>query len=229
MVDDILFTGPEEQLRSLITDIQAKYELRTVVYGPGSFLFFGLTILQDGEFNIKIHFDNKLEQLETFPIDLDKRKQVEMKLNDIETKSFESISSSMKWIRMGYSASLFCSLYSSYLQQRAQSPTVQCLVMQINCIRFLAKLGSSITFTRPGDKNGYQPSFIMFSDACRSKDNGKLVYATRLLICDFKKGSVYQSLSWTSSKSKRPVNFYHGHHVSQSDQLNQLEQRRPGQ
>jgi len=156
IVDDILFTGSEEHVRSIIDHIRSKYQLGIVLYGPGTFLFFGLTICQDTDFSVTVHGDCKLNALEAFPIDRNRRKQIDTPLNDIELQAFRSVNSSIGWL--GISASPFCSLYASYLQQKAPMPLVRDLVCQINSIRTLKKLGTTIRFKRPPGQDEYKIS-----------------------------------------------------------------------
>jgi len=203
IVDDILFTGSEEHVRSIIDHIRSKYQLGTVLYGPGTFLFFGLTICQDTDFSVTVHGDCKLNALEAFPIDRNRRKQIDTPLNDIELQAFRSVNSSIGWL--GIAASPFCSLYASYLQRKAPMPLVRDLVCQINSIWTLKKLGTTIRFKRPPGQDEYKISVLIFSDASRPCDYGQLGYVAGLLIGEFGSGSVFHTLSWTSHKSKRPV------------------------
>ncbi len=79
------------------------------------------------------------------------------------------------------------------------------MVLQINMLRLLKKLGSTIQYKRPNDNNEYNISILVFSDASRSSDYGQLGFIAGLLIGDFKCGSVFHPLHWASHKSKRPV------------------------
>ena len=117
IVDDVLITGKRSRVQNFISSIKRRYTLGTVVFGPGSFLFYGLQIIQDMDMTIRIHGDEKLESLNCFPIDRHRRKQVSEVLNHVELKSFRSVNSSIGWL--GTNASLLCSFYSSLLQQRA--------------------------------------------------------------------------------------------------------------
>ena len=57
-VDDVLFCGHSSTMNKYVQEIQAKYELGTVVYGPGSFLFYGLQINQDENFDVQVNGDD---------------------------------------------------------------------------------------------------------------------------------------------------------------------------
>ena len=87
---------------------------------------------------IRIHGDRKLEQLCCFPIDHRRYKQGTDCLNAVELKSFRSINSSIGWL--GTNASLLCSFYSSWLQQRAPNPTIIDLTYQISVVKALKNM-----------------------------------------------------------------------------------------
>ncbi len=53
MVDDILLAAPIQMLRSFVAEMKKKYTLGTIVFGPGTFNFYGLTIIQDEDYSIK--------------------------------------------------------------------------------------------------------------------------------------------------------------------------------
>lgn len=50
IVDDILFAGLLDVIKSDIDQISSKYKRSTIVYGPGNFRYNGLTISQDTDF-----------------------------------------------------------------------------------------------------------------------------------------------------------------------------------
>ena len=45
IVDDILITGKISKVQNFISSVKLQYKLGTVVFGPGSFLFYGLQII----------------------------------------------------------------------------------------------------------------------------------------------------------------------------------------
>ncbi len=61
IVDAVLFSCKKQNIEKIISSIQSKYKLGTIVHGPSSFLFFGLQIIQDSDYSNMIHVDNKLE------------------------------------------------------------------------------------------------------------------------------------------------------------------------
>eukprot|EP00171_Calliarthron_tuberculosum_P001315 IDg1315t1 len=203
VVDDVLFAGPKPLIQNSISKIQSQYELGTVLYGPGTFLFYGLTICQNEDMHVTVHADNKLEKLEAYPIDRHRRKQSESLLNAIEMGEFRSLNSSIGWL--GIAVSPFCSFYASYLQQKAPKPLVKDLILQINSLRLLKKLGTSTKYLRPQRGKTMTVSVLVFSDASRTVDHGQLSYICGLLFGDMKCGSIFHTISWVSHKSKRPV------------------------
>lgn len=48
-------------------------------------------------------------------------------------------------------------------------------------------------------------SVVVFSDAGRTCGHGQLCFIAGLLIGDFRQGSIFHTVSWSSRKSKRPV------------------------
>ena len=203
VVDDVLFAGETPVVNKIVQAIESRYQLRTVVRGPGRFLFFGLRIEQDENFDITVDADQKLDALEAFPISRARRKNGTHHLNSIEQKAFNSLNSSLGWL--GIAASPLCSFYSSYLQQRAPTATVSDLISQINYLRVLKKTGTAIHFALPEGTRSAQASIMVFSDAGRKFDHGQLSVLAGLLLGDTEKYSVFHTLSWISHKSKRPV------------------------
>ena len=120
IVDDVLFSGPRNFLEQIISKITSRYTLRTVVFGPGTFLYYGLTISQNEVFSCVIHADDKLNSYEPYPIDRNRRKMQEDDLNELELRNFRSINSSIGWRVI--SASPLCAfspfIYSRKVQHR---------------------------------------------------------------------------------------------------------------
>ena len=172
IVDAILFAGTKKDVSEVIHKIENNYKLGAVVYGPGTFLFYGLQITQDTDYSITVQSDEKLSKLEGYPVDRQRRKQIETSLNAAEMHYFRSVNSSIGWL--GIAASPFCTFYASTLQQKLPSASVHDLISQINNIRVLKKLGSAVTFKRPKDEKQYRLSVLIFSDASRSTDHGQL-------------------------------------------------------
>ncbi len=123
-------------------------------------------------------------------------------LNKVEFRSFRSANSSLGWL--GTNESLFCALYSSWLQQKAPTPAVQDLISQINYVKQLKKLDTSISYLLP--ENGFHNvSVLIFADAIHPSDHGQLAFLSGLLFGDLASGSVFHVLSCPSRKLRRPV------------------------
>ena len=176
--------------------------LGTVVNGPASFLFFGLHIIQETDMSVIIHGDEKLDAINCFPIDRDRRKQLEESLNAVELRSFRSVNSSIGWL--GTNESLFCASYSSWLQQKTSALLVKHLIDQINALKLLKKLGSTIRYKSP-DPGEYKLSLLEFSDASRKNGHGQLSFLSGLIFGDLIEVAVFHAILWSSHKSRRPA------------------------
>lgn len=150
IVDDVLFAGDIDVIRDAIAQIKKQYELGTVVYGPGSFYFFGLMISQESDYTIKIHADEKIDDNSCYPISRQRWKEENDASNAVEADSFRSMNSSIGWL--GIAASPFSSFCASYLQQKVPSTNVSDLIAQISSLRLLQKLGLTTTCKRPNKK-----------------------------------------------------------------------------
>jgi len=203
VVDDILMVGDTGDLKSVIGKIRAEYKVGTVVYGPGKMLFNGMNISCDEESIITVDADFKIESLEPYLLDRNRRKNIEDIANPIEISGYRSVNGSIGQI--GSTASPFCSFASSILQQKIPKLKVKSIVDQVNHVKILKKLGSLIKFKRPSEKGSFDLSVVVFSDASRGNDAGQIGYISGLLIGEFKEGSVFHTLSWMSKKSVRPV------------------------
>ncbi len=124
-------------------------------------------------------------------------------LNELKVAAYRSLNGSIGWI--GIAATPFCAFGSSDLQQRTPNLTVRDLVLQINMIRKLEKLGSVIRHKRPSDSKEDRISILVFSDASRTPESGQLGFVVGLLIGDFQEKSIFHTLHWGSRKSSRPV------------------------
>ncbi len=202
IVDDVLIASETHTAQKFVRDVESKCKLGTVVFAPTDFLFFGLDLIQDSDMTTTIHGDSRLNALSCFLLDLHRRKQSEMTLNDVQLRSFRSINSSLGWL--GSNASLFCTFYSSWVQQKAPSPTVKDLVSQINSLRPFKKLGTTSLYKRPSN-GSFELSILIFADTSRKDDYGQLCFLSGLLFGDLKLDSIFHVLSWSPRKSRRPV------------------------
>jgi len=201
VVDDILFVGPSVTIQHVVDEIKRKYDLGTVVYGPGTFLFSGLTVTHNEDYTFTVHADEKIKDCEPYNLDRNRRKEIDEPANAVEIAAFRSIYGSIGWI--GAAASPFCSFTSSYLQQRLPGVKVRDIITQVNMLRQIKRFGSVIQFKRPLDTKQYEISILIFADANRG--SGQLGVISGLLIGEFKSGSIFHTINWISQKSKRPV------------------------
>ena len=59
-----------------MSSIKFRYKLRTVVFGPGSFLLYGLQMIQGIDMSIRIQGGGKLMSQNCFQIDRSRREHV---------------------------------------------------------------------------------------------------------------------------------------------------------
>ena len=124
-------------------------------------------------------------------------------LNEIEKSHYMSVNSTLGWI--GNAAFPLCSFYASYLQQKAPSLSVKDLIEQLNIVRKLKRLGTTISYNRPNNDKEIELNLVMFCDASKGDKNGQLGIITGLVMGDVEKDKIIHPISWISHKSKRPV------------------------
>ena len=78
------------------------------------------------------------------------------------------------------------------------------LIEQINTLKLLKELGSTIRYKRP-DPGGYKLSVLVISDAGRKNDHGQLSFLSGLIFGDLIEGAVFQAILWNFHKSGRPA------------------------
>ena len=198
VVDDIIITGEDEVTCEFITGFEKRFKLGTVVRGPGNLRFFGLQVIQDQDLSITVDGNEKLDKSEPYPVSKVRRKQITELLNAVEKHAFMSINSSIG--RLGFAASPFCSLYSSYLQQKLPGANIETLLSQARQLKIVKKLGTLITYPRAPTGKNIELSIVMFSDASRTDDKGQLSYLGGLLIGPLKKGIIFYKLTWQSHR-----------------------------
>lgn len=187
----------------LLAAIDKKLKFGTVVHGPGKLRYFGFNITQHEDKTCVIDADDKLEKPESGFLTRLRRKDVDYKLNELEKITLMSINSSLGWL--GTTVSPFCSAASSRLQQCLPDARVSALINQKAVMQELKRLGTSVRFGRPSDKNNYSISMLVFADAGRPPDSAQISPICRLLIGSIDQDSFFHTVSWTSHKSKRPV------------------------
>lgn len=99
--------------------------------------FFGIHACQNEDYTITTDVKDKLGVLNGYSISRHRRHQVTETLNDVEKSSFLSTNNSFGWIYTA--ASPLCSIYSRYLQQKAQKINVFHIGEAINVLRKLKK------------------------------------------------------------------------------------------
>jgi len=169
VVDDVLLAAQETDLRNVVEKIRSMYEIGTIVYGPGTFWFNGLSIKQEEDLSISVDADAKLNSIEPYPITRYRRKEVGVDASAIEVSAFRSTNGQLGWI--GTAASPLCAHASSSLQQKVPNMKVKAIVDQINYVKTLKKLGTSIKFKKPEKKGAYNLTCAVFSDARLSGNN----------------------------------------------------------
>lgn len=203
VVDDIKVAGKHDRAPKFITEFNKKFELGTVWSGPGQMRFFGLNLEQADDFTIRTDANDKLKNVDEYQLSRPRRKEFNDKLNEIEKSAFASANSSLGWI--GIAVSPLCSLYASYLQQKAPDLLVCHLIEQVNILRKLKRIGTCMSYPRPTDNSQYVLTVLAFADASKSSENGQLGVLVGLLLGEMKMGSIFHPISWNSHKSKRPV------------------------
>lgn len=98
IVDDIIITGFAYIELRVVKEIYVTFALGSIANGPDHMLFFGLNIEQMDDFSVQTNCDDKLNQLEAYPLSRFRRSQIDQDINPIEKKSFASLNSSTGWM-----------------------------------------------------------------------------------------------------------------------------------
>lgn len=147
-----------------------------------------MNFVQNNYMTYSINANDKLSQLEPFPLTHLSGPKIDEPQNDIERSAFMSMDSSIGWI--GLSASPFFAFYASNLQQMLSGATVASLTSQANALRQLKKLGTRISFPRAG--SGDDKLFVtVFADAGGLRDHGQLAYVAGFLLGPLWEGFLY--------------------------------------
>ena len=93
-VDDILFTGCKRDVEKIISGIEKSHDLGTLMYTPGTFQLYRISITQESDFHVALNCDDNLNNLSHY-ISLNRRKDTPCFLNGLEINSFASINSSL--------------------------------------------------------------------------------------------------------------------------------------
>ena len=144
IVDDLKVAGEGNRAQLFLEKFDEQFKFGNVNHGPGKLRFFGINTVQNTDHTIETDADDKMDAVTEYPFSRMRRKQFDQPLNQMEKSVFASTNSSLGWI--GTAASPFCSLYASYLQQKAPELKVWHLVEQINIVRKLKKIGSTVAY-----------------------------------------------------------------------------------
>lgn len=203
VVDDILVGGHDEIRKRFIKRLAEVYKIGTIVHLPGSFRFFGLTVEQEENADIRISAEDKLQDISPYTLTRPRRKSSQEPLTSVELYSFQSVNGSLGFL--GMTVSPFAAFASSHLQQTENGPTVQSLVHQSNILKIVQRMGSVSTFVRPEQQETLELAVLIFADAGRPSSCGQLGYVGGLLIGPLCHGSIIHTITWASHLSKRPV------------------------
>lgn len=114
VVDDLLMTGQEDEVRNACKKFNQPFELGTVTSNPEILNFYRLTITRIEDFSSAILEDKEINAIDCFPMSRIKGRQCGSSLSHIEKSSFMSVKSSLRWVCM--TALPLCAFYTSYLQ-----------------------------------------------------------------------------------------------------------------
>lgn len=114
IVDDILLTEVDEELRQFTIDCNQIFQIGEVVYRPGTLRFNGLNLVQDEHLSVATPAEDKFEAFEPYPMTRVRFRQIDEVMNCTEQKSFLSFNASR--FRLGITVSPSCSFSLSYLQ-----------------------------------------------------------------------------------------------------------------
>lgn len=133
-----------------------------------------------------------------------RRKHFDQPLNKEKKKaSIASLNSHFREI--GTAASSLCPCCASYMQQMAPDIKTSHPVEQQHIVRKLQKYGTSISYSRPTDKNPYELSILSFSNISKSDYHGQIGVIAGLLVGQLENYFIFHCTSYISHKSKRPI------------------------
>ena len=77
VVDEFLLAGPAALTDSINQRISDRFRLGTIARAAGTLRYFGLNITQSPSFYIVVDADNRISQLQPYPISRPRRKQLQ--------------------------------------------------------------------------------------------------------------------------------------------------------
>lgn len=168
--------------------------------------FFSLNLKQADDFPIRTDVNDMLKNVGEYQLSQPRRREFNGKLNEMRKSAFASADSSLSWISIP--AYPFCSLYASYLQQKAPDHMVRHIMGQVNMLRKLKGIGTCMSYPQTTINSKYVLTVLAFADASKSSQNGQPGVLVGLLPGETKIGSIFHPILWTSHRSRRTVKSF---------------------
>lgn len=181
-VDDILITGPDEEVRQFIFELDDQFELPTITADPGHLQFYGLNVIQNENHTCSIDADDTANAIELYPRTFVRLQQYDEEMNELERLSFMAINESIGWI--GITARPLHYFYSSFLKQEINYAIVSLLIHQISVLNILISYGTLTHYVRLRTGINMKVFSIGFADAGHSELGTELGFITALMIGD---------------------------------------------
>lgn len=113
-----------------------------ITQGPGIMKLFGLIITQNQDLSYTIHGDEKVMDLESFPISRIRRCRHHSILYDFEKSVFMSVYRSL-WC-LGVAGLPFCVLIVSHFQQKLPDLSINSIISESKYLRLMKSYGTYI-------------------------------------------------------------------------------------
>lgn len=199
IVEDLLIAEHPTKTNPVTEKINVCFSFKNLSHSPGFLRFYSFNIVQFDKVPITIDADDKLSYLDSSPISLSRRRELQSPLNGFERTAFASINFPFEWLDI--TCSLFCSKFSNRMQQSAPNAIVANIIKRCNALRFLKKIGPVQNVSRVNDKNPHKLPLLRISDAGRFCETGQLSFLAGLLIENMAKDSVFHVSEWSSNKA----------------------------
>lgn len=98
--------------------IDSTVKLGTITHAPGNLWFFGIKIIHIKDFFISTNGYDMINSIKEYQISRHRRRKIDENLNSIENHTLSSINISIG--RLGTTSIIFCSKFSSLMQQIEQ-------------------------------------------------------------------------------------------------------------
>lgn len=149
-VDDLKAADEGDRVKNFFDEFDRRFKFGDVKHGPGKLRFLGNNTVQNVDITVETDADENLEAVTGYHLSRQRHKQFDQPLNKIKKSVFASVNSLLGWIDT--IASSFCSFNASYLQQKAPDIKVCHFIEQVNVLRELKWLGTTIAYPGPTDK-----------------------------------------------------------------------------